>query len=85
MLVAHNRNGECTLKELCLLAALATLVLRYKLVRQITEGHNEQLNRMNKVAIVLGFFSCFGLSLVANFQVGFRGNIQGRRNSNSCH
>ncbi|XP_047727701.1 DNA damage-regulated autophagy modulator protein 2 isoform X2 [Prionailurus viverrinus] len=46
---------------------IATIYVRYKQVHALNPEEN-RIIRINKAGLVLGLLSCFGLSIVANFQ-----------------
>lgn len=54
---------------MCMFSALCTIYVRYKLVESLGGHEDPKLRRLNKVGLVLGVITAFGLSLVANFQV----------------
>ena len=45
------------------------MVLRYKLIQELTGGENPAITRLSRVCLVLACLSCLGLTMVANFQV----------------
>lgn len=49
-------------------SALACIFIRFKQVGIAAEGNNS-VSLLNRVGFVLGIIACFGMSLVANFQV----------------
>ena len=51
-----------------LFPGIATIYVRYKQVHALNPEEN-RIIRINKAGLVLGLLSCFGLSIVANFQV----------------
>uniref|UniRef100_A0A803TMI7 DNA damage regulated autophagy modulator 2 n=1 Tax=Anolis carolinensis TaxID=28377 RepID=A0A803TMI7_ANOCA len=75
-LVPYISDAGTTPPERCLfgimlnvaaLLGIATMYVRYRQVRAlIPEDH--KLLRLNKMGVVLGMVSCFGLCIIANFQ-----------------
>ncbi|NXO84176.1 DRAM2 protein, partial [Sitta europaea] len=49
------------------LAGMATMYIRYKQVSALSP-ENPRILRLNKVGLTLGWMSCFGLCIIANFQ-----------------
>ena len=50
-------------------AGAATIYVRYKQVQTLTSPSEHVLHLLNGVGIILGYLSCCGMCIVANFQV----------------
>lgn len=50
------------------LAGMATMYVRYKQVSALSP-EKPKILRLNKLGLTLGWLSCFGLCIIANFQV----------------
>lgn len=55
--------------ELLLFAGIATVYVRYKQVEALTGEDKLKIHRLNRLGLVLGLISSFGMCVVANFQV----------------
>ena len=51
------------------------MVIRYKWVQFFNIDKNTKLTKLNCLSIGIGAVSCFGMTMVANFQVGLTFNI----------
>ncbi len=49
--------------------ALMTLYLRYRMIRDLIEGHDISVQKLAIAALVFGTISALGLSVLGNFQV----------------
>lgn len=56
-----------------LFAGIATVYVRYKQVEALTGEDRLTVHRLNRVGLVLGWISSFGMCVVANFQVSAAG------------
>lgn len=59
--------------ELLLFAGIATVYVRYKQVEFLIGEDKLSLHRLNRLGLVFGWISSFGMCVVANFQVSAAG------------
>lgn len=68
--VLHSkRSSEQHWKSLLVFAASTTIYGRYKFVQKLAELMRLKCPCLNTVALVFGMLSCFGMCVVATFQV----------------